>query len=316
MNFDFGWFLTVPGILITGGVLLLIVALIILIATSGKKNKENQEVVEEASADTNNQNVAEQSVEPAMPEAASEAVAPTEVVPEMDQPQPVDANDSIMNMPEPVVAGAAPEANQMGDVQPIQEAPAFEPQVANVEQPAIEPVAETPVMEQPVQEAPVTETPAFEPQVANVEQPTMEPVAEAPVMEQPAVQPVVEAPVMEQPAAMPEAPVAQPTMEANSVPNIDNGVQPVAEAPAVEVANPEPAVYGGTNPTVSDVNVSAPQAEQPQIYGGANPLENTQSIPISNIVGPNAGQDATQVPAAEPTMVNPQVQPVQQNIQQ
>ncbi len=39
MNFDFSWFLTIPGMLITGGVLLLIIALIIFIATSSKKGK-------------------------------------------------------------------------------------------------------------------------------------------------------------------------------------------------------------------------------------------------------------------------------------
>ena len=37
---DFSWFLTIPGMLISGGVLLLIIALIIFIATSGKKNKK------------------------------------------------------------------------------------------------------------------------------------------------------------------------------------------------------------------------------------------------------------------------------------
>lgn len=40
MNFDFNWFLTVPGMLISCGVLLLIVALIVLIVSSAKKKKE------------------------------------------------------------------------------------------------------------------------------------------------------------------------------------------------------------------------------------------------------------------------------------
>ena len=43
MNFEFGWFLTIPGMLITGGVLLLIIALIIFIATSNKEKKTNKE---------------------------------------------------------------------------------------------------------------------------------------------------------------------------------------------------------------------------------------------------------------------------------
>ena len=39
---NINWFLTIPGILITGGVLLLIVALIIFVATSSKKNKNSE----------------------------------------------------------------------------------------------------------------------------------------------------------------------------------------------------------------------------------------------------------------------------------
>ena len=44
INFDLNWFLTIPGMLITGGILLLLIALIIFIATSGssKKNKKKE----------------------------------------------------------------------------------------------------------------------------------------------------------------------------------------------------------------------------------------------------------------------------------
>lgn len=41
-SFDPSWFLTVPGLLITGGVLLLIIALVIFIVTSGKGNKKEK----------------------------------------------------------------------------------------------------------------------------------------------------------------------------------------------------------------------------------------------------------------------------------
>ena len=40
MNFSLDWFLSIPGLLITGGVLLLFIALIILIVT-GKNKKED-----------------------------------------------------------------------------------------------------------------------------------------------------------------------------------------------------------------------------------------------------------------------------------
>ena len=42
MKMDFGWFTTIPGMLITGGVLLLIIALIIFISTSSKKGKKGE----------------------------------------------------------------------------------------------------------------------------------------------------------------------------------------------------------------------------------------------------------------------------------
>src|SRR5699024_9385403 len=41
MNFSLDWFLSIPGLLITGGVLLLLIALIILIVTSRKKKDKN-----------------------------------------------------------------------------------------------------------------------------------------------------------------------------------------------------------------------------------------------------------------------------------
>ena len=44
MNFDLSWFKTVPGLLITCGVVLLIIALIIFIVTS-KNNKNVNSVV-------------------------------------------------------------------------------------------------------------------------------------------------------------------------------------------------------------------------------------------------------------------------------
>ena len=40
MKFDLSWFKTIPGLLITFGVVLLIVALIIFIVTSSKNKKE------------------------------------------------------------------------------------------------------------------------------------------------------------------------------------------------------------------------------------------------------------------------------------
>ena len=40
-GFDLSWFTTIPGLLITGGIVLLIIALIIFIVT-GRKNKKEE----------------------------------------------------------------------------------------------------------------------------------------------------------------------------------------------------------------------------------------------------------------------------------
>lgn len=272
MNFDFSWFTTVPGILITGGVLLLIIALIILIATTGKKNKE--EVYEEdmgATEDPNmmNQAAMDPNMAMPMPEAATPAPEAVTEMPGGENAAP--NNDSIMNIPEPV---QTPEiaTSDMSNVA-VEEVPAM-PEAAPA-QPEInvQPVQEAPVMEQPVQQPAQPETIQPEP-------------VQTPVTPAPEVTP-----------AQPE--IITPVQEA-----------PVMEQPPVEQANN--GAYGGASPTVGDVNVSNPAPAGGQIYGGANPLENTQSIPISNIVGPNASQAPEAAPQpAEPTMITPQPEPVQ-----
>ena len=86
---------------------------------------------------------------------------------------------------------------------------------------------------------------------------------------------------------------------------MEASVTPVAQQPAMPQAE-QPVIYGGANPIVPEINIQEPQH---QIYGGANPLENTQSIPISNLVGPNQ-QPVVQTPAPEPTIVTEQPTPV------
>ena len=104
-----------------------------------------------------------------------------------------------------------------------------------------------------------------------------------------------------------------PSVEPLATSDVTPTITPIATPEPVVQAAPEPVIYGGANPTVSNINVDQ---EPHQIYGGANPLENTQSVPISSIAGPNATQQV-QTPVAEPTLVAPQIEPIQvQNIQQ
>ena len=142
---DFGWFITVPGMLITGGVLLLLIALIIFISTTGKKKKDKTDAnaTSEAGAQSMVDGVFSQVIDnnpPAAPNAAPAdpaAVAPNgempqvafatpEAVPGNDMPQVAFATPETPAMPE-VAPVAAPEAPAMPEVAPVAapEAPAI-----------------------------------------------------------------------------------------------------------------------------------------------------------------------------------------------
>ena len=284
MNFSLDWFLSIPGLLITGGVLLLLIALIILIVTSRKKKDKNDSTAATEPA---------QATATTSPEAqATPAVNSNGAVPEMNSPAM--STGTIMDIPAPVGTGQNidPNAN-MNNAMPMS-MPTTEP-VVPVDPMAAPTVQATPEMAQTMG---INEMPAVAP-VA----PTMEtPVA-------PAVEPI--APAMETPVAPAVEPVA-PTMETPVVPTVEQAaptmeasVTPVAQQPAMPQAE-QPVIYGGANPIVPEINIQEPQH---QIYGGANPLENTQSIPISNLVGPNQ-QPVVQTPAPEPTIVTEQPTPV------
>ena len=221
MNFSLDWFLSIPGLLITGGVLLLFIALIILIVT-GKKKKED------VSASTETTTTA-----PVQNETAT--VAPTATptngaVPEMNSPAL--STGTIMDIPAPVGTGPMVDANAnmnmnmgMNNAMPTAEVSPVNPMVAPT-------VQATPEM------APTMQTPAVEP---------VAPVMDTPAA--PAVEPI--APVMETPAA----PVVEPI-----APVMETPVAPVAPEPVVQQpAQAEPVIYGGANPIVPEINIPETQ---------------------------------------------------------
>ena len=215
MNFSLDWFLSIPGLLITGGVLLLFIALIILIVT-GKKKKED------VSASTETTTTA-----PVQNETAT--VAPTATptngaVPEMNSPAL--STGTIMDIPAPVGTGPMVDANanmnmNMGvnNAMPTAEVSPVNPMVAPTVQatPEMAPTMQTPAVE-PV--APVMETPAA---------PAVEPIA--PVMETP-VAPVAPEPVVQQPA--------------QAEPVIYGGANPIV--PEINIPETQHQIYGGANP--------------------------------------------------------------------
>ena len=126
IDFDFKWFLSVPGMLILGGILLLLIALIIFIVTSGsnkKKTKEENIVVEDVPV-------------PEQP-----------IVSETVQSVPVTAS-GVESVPIPEAAPNYNDAPNFGPIpvppieeSPVEKAPVFSVPVPPVDLPVNEPVS-------------------------------------------------------------------------------------------------------------------------------------------------------------------------------
>ena len=296
MKFDFSWFTTVQGMLISCGVLLLFAALIVFIVSSVKKKKEKNPLDDGSQGNGM-----------AMPQNASDNVgmsnnvsvpADNSLISQYSNPTVEPQQNVVPSIgtvtPSPVVGNTVPEQSIMSQqvmpavepVMPQQMAPAVEPVMPERVMPAVEPVmpAVEPVM--PQQVAPVVE-PVMPQQVAPVIEPVM-PQQVAPVVE----------PVMPQQVI----PTVEPAMPQQVAPVIESVVpeqmmapQSNASIPAIE---PAPVIYGGANPSVGNIDFN--QNASHQIYGGANPLDNTQPISIGEV--PNVQP----VINNDPTIVQPQ----------
>ena len=111
---DFSWFGTIPGMLITGGVLLLIISLIIFISTMGKKGKKDKSSVEEKYFEGAKEMVSESSLSNSVSAPVIDAI-PT-------------GTDSITGMPN--VAFATPTPVQPEVVSPMSGTVPVQPEVA------------------------------------------------------------------------------------------------------------------------------------------------------------------------------------------
>ena len=215
-SFSLDWFMTIPGMLITGGVLFLIIALIIFIVTGNKKTKTNKEVV--VAQDTSKQEAA----------AAATAVVGQSTVNTSTPtatPQPVVTS-------EPVVP-TVPVSSMAEKVVPQESESA---------------VFTTPI---PQDVAPTTTQPVFNKQVSNIAEQNTMVVNSTTVPTQSEVTPVVptieQTPIVNQPV-VPEIPVK----EVIQTPTVDmprpiyGGVSPIVpNVPHEEEHRP---IYGGANP--------------------------------------------------------------------
>lgn len=259
-DFNLSFFTTIPGMLITGGVLLLLIALIIFIATGSKKGKKNKK---------------EEKVEPAASETPTveNNVTAVDTTPEVAPSAPVnnmDSNPTVVT--NEVVSGA--------------------PEVQSVEAPVVESTPTTQVVEPtPVTPVEPTNVPTDIPATPEVKpQEFVEPV----VNESPATEPTV-ATVEPVQIVSEESKVEDINIPTDNPVNVVDNSTPteVSDSPAIAIVNEEPkeqeakvveeeskTIYGGVSPVIPKIEVAGEQHRP--IYGGANPLENTQSIPITN----------------------------------
>ncbi len=283
MSFDFGWFLTLPGMFITGGVILLIIALIILIVTNKKAKKEKNPMDNSAAS-------------PVAPQATDAVVTNDAVA--MPQQNVVDnsvaqlgvAMDTNLNVnpaiqPE-VMTNSVDAATQVVDPAQVMAA------TANTDMAPAVPVIPAPTpsdFDAPVVAPAEVGAPQVDVQPMTPPPLDIKPIVEENVqpVEAPVVTPEVVTPVMPTPVEV--APVVTP--------EVTPAVTPVQSASTT--------IYGGVSPVVPPVDVN-PNASH-QIYGGADPLENTQSIPQVTPV--------TQAPVEVAPVVTPAVTPVTPSVQ-
>ena len=338
MNFDFSWFTTVQGMLISCGVLLLFAALIVFIVSSIKKKKEKNPLDNSASQgnvaampqngtnDSANSLIAQYNNTPAAPQQSDTppigTVTPSPVIENTVPEQPV-APQQVVPAVEPIMPQQV--TPTVGPVMSQQVAPTVEPVVPEQVMPAVEPVMPQQVMPTVEPVVPEQVMPTVEPVMPQQVIPTVEPVMPQqmiptvePVMPQqvtPTVEPVVPEQVMPTvEPVMPQqvAPAVEPVMPQQVAPAYGEVESMVPEqsvvpqiTPATPVAEPAPVIYGGANPSVGNIDFN--QNVNHQIYGGANPLDNTQSISVAEVPSVQPVVDNN------PTIVQPQPVPFTSN---
>ena len=272
MNIAFSteWFLTIPGILITCGVILLIIALIMFIvgSTKGKKNKE-------------------------MPkgEAPVGAVQPQVQVQPVDNVQPVVQPESQENsfINNDAVAVSEP----MGPIEEVTPVAPVIPEVPVVDVPQVEPVVtevETPVDSVSAVEIPTVVVPT--PEASPVAEVT--PIPEVPVINTEAI-PTVNEPVVEVPEVN--------NLEATNV-NIYGGVVPTVEVSPVQPVEEARPIYGGADPLEATQNLPKMDVHHEPYSGGSQPVTVVAPVvptPVEVTPIPEVVPVVNEQPAVAPT---------------
>lgn len=287
-NFDLSFFTSIPGLLITGGVLLLLIALIIFVATGSKKGKKDKKEAE--STDNTNTTVA---TTPTVDmnvatEPVASAVTPTNEAPTVENaPQIVVTTPEVQSEPVSVVENGTPVVNKQ-NIQNSNE---------TIEPNTIPNEVVSPQVEMPAQ--------TIEPNTTNAND-------NISVNTNPVVMPS-EVNTVEQ-ASVPNNTVAPSNQDDNEVVNTPP-ITIVNEEPKEDtVIEPPKPIYGGIDPVIPKIEVEG--NEHRPIYGGANPLENTGAIPtINNNTVENSTIPTTpEVPNVEQNVETPKVEPEVVNV--
>ncbi len=357
--FSLSWFTTIPGILITVGILLLVAALIVFIVTSKKnKNKESASAegnsnmqVAPAPSIVNNQstpnmqpnnnlygqmpnqggtptinNIGMPTNNPVNVGTTSQidvnAPSPYSTTPAFSSnsinmplenenqninPMPISDNGNLNNYQQPM---------DIPSIQPSPSVTTIENQNSNIEAsqesfmgiPAIPQVDNS--INQPINEPISINTNDVVANINNVVEPTVQTIPEVPTITQNNASVGIDDTVNTIPTIDQVVPEMQDNLQSINeavVPNIQDSFTPT-----------QTPIYGGVSPVVPEPKVEVPH----QIYGGANPLENTQSVPISQIandINPNTGyaqptvenmevSDNYKINVPETPAINPQIQ--------
>lgn len=287
-NFDLSFFTSIPGLLITGGVLLLLIALIIFVATGSKKGKKDKKEAE--STDNTNTTVA---TTPTVDmnvatEPVASVVTPTNEAPTVENaPQIVVTTPEVQSEPVSVVENGTPVVNKQ-NIQNSNE---------TIEPNTIPNEVVSPQVEMPAQ--------TIEPNTTNAND-------NISVNTNPVVMPS-EVNTVEQ-ASVPNNTVAPSNQDDNEVVNTPP-ITIVNEEPKEDtVIEPPKPIYGGIDPVIPKIEVEG--NEHRPIYGGANPLENTGAIPtINNNTVENSTIPTTpEVPNVEQNVETPKVEPEVVNV--
>ena len=252
-NFDFGWFLTVPGLLITGGVILLTISLVILLLSIRKSKKVKNPLEDGANSTT-------ESVVTTDSNMSGLQTSPVGATVSIDTTQPT-VNPTVNPVtPTPSVSPIVSNEPQVVDPATVMKA------TANTDLTPAVPVIPAPEYNAMSNTNSVDTSAAF-PTTVNKAAVNSQTIATAPE-----VKPMEVKPTLGVSPVNPETPI-KPAVSTQPQSTIYGGANPTIPTVSIN-ANSNHQIYGGANPLENTQNTAT---------------TSTPSVPRTNVVAPNVG---------------------------